>query len=144
MQLSGLVSDTGNANLWQKTSCCPQHLLCPSSSHEKLIWLELWREAGGMQGEWLLLGRGKRGEFPYSALLTLKPSSFLLHLDSCNQDSPFPCTPWFLPHSPLPRKDSGPTAWGSSSEGWVSSMDTGQHCWRPTLWGCAAVTPQHH
>ncbi|KAI1240733.1 hypothetical protein IHE44_0009173 [Lamprotornis superbus] len=89
-----------NANLWQKTSYHHQHLLCPSSSHEKLIWVELWRDTG----KWLLPGRGKREVFPYSVLLILKPSSFLFHLNSCDQDSFFPCTPGFLPSFPFPRQ----------------------------------------
>lgn len=60
----------------------------------------------GDAGKWLLRGRGKREEFPYSVLLTLKPSSFLFHLYSCDQDSPFPCTPGFCP-TPLSTSKEG-------------------------------------
>lgn len=58
----------------------------------------------GDAGKWLLLGRGKR---EHSVLLTLKPSSFLFHLDSCDRESPFCPTP------PSPGKEG---QWSHSQE----------------------------
>lgn len=109
VQLSGLMTDTGNTNLWQKISCHSQHLVCPSSSHEKLICVELWRETEGMQGSgscW----EGARGSTQCSSHLNLLPF--------CSTSTAVIESPLFAPlPPPQARKDSGPIAKSSSSGG---------------------------
>lgn len=81
--------DWCNTNLWQKTSCHRQHLLCPSSSHEKLIWLELWREAGGIQGSGSCREGARGRSFPTQC------SSFLNLLPFCSTSTAVTKTPFF-------------------------------------------------
>ncbi|XP_058275671.1 uncharacterized protein LOC120750012 [Hirundo rustica] len=143
VQLSGLVSDTGDANLWQKTSCCPQHLLCPSSSHETLIWVELWREAEAVQGSGSCWEGARGRSLPTQRSSNLHLLPFCSILTAVTKAPLFPALPGFCPTPPRPRQgrtlvpQPGAAPLEAESAPWIQDSTAGD----PPLWGCAAVTP---